>query len=269
MRGLEATGAAQRWQLQSAMEQVANQIANLRANVATYESKQATLVLAQANLKRGEELAPIGGISKEDLDVRRQNVKVADAAVKQALEEVHATRVYLGLSPEPSEGQSLTYVPKDLVQTFSAVRTALYSLVQTMAQIGLPMASTNIKPDDFLEEFRKRDANRDVDRLLRDILPNAPAVKQAEAKLAFARADLEQALLNLRYCDIAAEIDGAVTRRNVNPGNNIAVGQSLMAVRSLTEIWIDCNFKETQLAELRIGHRVRCEVQHVRPSPGI
>jgi membrane fusion protein, multidrug efflux system len=259
-RGLEATGASQRWQLQSAMEQVANQIANLRANVATYESKQATLVLAQANLKRGEELAPMGGISKEDLDVRRQNVKVAEAAVKQALEEVHATRVFLGLSPDPGEGQKLTDVPKDLVQTFSAVRTALYSLVQTMAQVGLPMASTNIKPDDFLEEFRKQDADRDIDRLLRNILPNAPAVKQAEAKLAFARADLDQALLNLRYCEIVAEIDGAVTRRNVNPGNNIAVGQSLMAVRSLTEIWIDCNFKETQLAELRIGHRVRCEV---------
>jgi membrane fusion protein (multidrug efflux system) len=46
----------------------------------------------------------------------------------------------------------------------------------------------------------------------------------------------------------------------VNPGNNVLVGQSLMAVRSLTEIWIDANFKETQLAQLRIGQPVRCEV---------
>jgi len=51
-----------------------------------------------------------------------------------------------------------------------------------------------------------------------------------------------------------------VTRRNVNPGNNVEAGQSLMAIRSLTEIWIDANFKETQLADLRIGQRVRCEV---------
>ena len=51
-----------------------------------------------------------------------------------------------------------------------------------------------------------------------------------------------------------------VTRRNVNPGNNVQIGQSLMAVRSLTEIWIDANFKETQLADLRIGQRVSCEV---------
>jgi membrane fusion protein (multidrug efflux system) len=39
----------------------------------------------------------------------------------------------------------------------------------------------------------------------------------------------------------------------VNPGNNLVAGQSLMAVRSITEIWIDANFKETQLRNLRIG----------------
>jgi membrane fusion protein (multidrug efflux system) len=259
-RGLEATGTAQRWQLQSAMEQVSNQVANLRANVATYESRKATLVLAQANLKRGEELAPSGGISKEDLDVRRQAVQVDEAGVKQALEMVHASRVYLGLPPEPTNGHDLTQVPQDLEETFSAVRTALYNLVQTTAQIGLPMASAAVTPKKFLDDFRKQDSGGDVDRIFKRLVPNAPGVKQAQTKLIQARADLDQALLNLRYCDVSSEIDGVVTRRNVNPGNNVQAGQSLMAVRSLTEIWIDCNFKETQLADLRIGHRVRCEV---------
>jgi membrane fusion protein (multidrug efflux system) len=71
---------------------------------------------------------------------------------------------------------------------------------------------------------------------------------------------MELAELNLRYCGITSEIDGVVVSRNVNPGNNVQSGQALMAVRSLTEIWIDANFKETQLADLRIGQRVRCEV---------
>ena len=91
-------------------------------------------------------------------------------------------------------------------------------------------------------------------------MPEAPLVRQAEAKLLQARRDLAQAELNLRYCDITSEIDGVVTSRNVNPGNNVLPGQALMAIRSLTEIWIDANFKETQLADLRIGQRVRCEV---------
>jgi membrane fusion protein, multidrug efflux system len=67
---------------------------------------------------------------------------------------------------------------------------------------------------------------------------------------------LVQAELNLRYCDIIAEIDGVVTRRNVNPGNDVKAGQSLMALRPLREIWIDANFKETQLRDLRIGQAV-------------
>jgi membrane fusion protein, multidrug efflux system len=84
----------------------------------------------------------------------------------------------------------------------------------------------------------------------------APAVKQAEAKVEVAKRDLALAELNLRYCDIVAEIDGVVTRRNVNPGNDVQVGQGLMAIRSLTEIWVDANFKETQLRDLRIGQAV-------------
>ena len=59
---------------------------------------------------------------------------------------------------------------------------------------------------------------------------------------------------------MVAEIDGVVTRRNVNPGDHVVAGESMMAVRSLTEIWIDANFKETQLAKLRIGQPVDVDV---------
>ena len=86
------------------------------------------------------------------------------------------------------------------------------------------------------------------------------AVRLAEAKRLQAVRDLAEAELDLRYCEITSEIDGVVTSRSVNPGNHVSAGQSLMAVRSLTEIWVDANFKETQLADLRIGQRVRCEV---------
>ena len=62
--------------------------------------------------------------------------------------------------------------------------------------------------------------------------------------------------LNLRYCDVIADTDGVITRRNVNPGNDVLVGQSLMAIRSLNENWVDANFKETELRDLRIGQPV-------------
>src|SRR5262249_18020339 len=96
VRGQVAQARANRFKLEHAIEEVNNQIANLRAAVATHNSKKATLDLARANLKRGEELAPGGGISKEDLDLRRQTVKVDEAAVDQALQQVYAIRAGLG-----------------------------------------------------------------------------------------------------------------------------------------------------------------------------
>jgi hypothetical protein len=52
----------------------------------------------------------------------------------------------------------------------------------------------------MLEEFYKRDPHGDIDKILAALVPGAPAVKQAEAKLQSAERDLDQAELNLRYC---------------------------------------------------------------------
>ncbi|MHB1421589.1 MAG: efflux RND transporter periplasmic adaptor subunit [Gemmataceae bacterium] len=267
VRALVAQARANRFKLDHAREEVKNQIANLRAAAATLRSREATLELARNNLKRGEELRPSGGISKEELDQRRQAVKVDEAGVSQALEQVYAIRVGLGLISQPPKGHELTEVPANLEENYSSVRQALGQLLQSAAQFGYLPTSWTAPPEKVIEEFYKQDPKHDLNTIFEHVIngndptiPQAPAIKQAKAKLLQAQSDLDQAELNLRYCDIVSEIDGVVTRRNVNPGNNVAVGQSLMAVRSLTEIWIDANFKETQLADLRIGQRVRCEV---------
>lgn len=260
VRAQVAQTRAGRYRLEHAIEEVENQVANLRASVAALNRHKADLALAKANLKRGEELAPRGGISKEDLDQRRQSVKTAEAAVEEALQSVYAIRVGLGLPAQPPKGQELSDVPANLEQNFSSVRQALGTVLQSAAQLGYYPTTWNATPKQAIADFYKLDPEGNLDRIYQQIIDNAPALKEAEAKLLQAQRDLDQAKLNLRYCDVVSEIDGVVTRRNVNPGNNVAVGQNLMAVRSLTEIWIDANFKETQLAYLRIGQRVRCEV---------
>ena len=257
-RGLLAQLRSQRWKLQLTMEQVDNQVALLNARVATLRSKEATLVRAKADLDRFQQATAKGGAARQELDAATEAYKVGEAQVKVALEEVYEVRVGLGLPPQPPAGQELTTVPTDppLNQTFSTVRQAVADLIQISAQLGLPLSKSEDTPKQVLEEFRSRDPDHDVDRIFAKLLPDIPAVKQADAKLLQARRDLDQAELNLRYCRVLAEIDGVVTRRNVNPGNNVQAGQQVMAVRSLTEIWIDANFKETQLAELAIGQRV-------------
>jgi membrane fusion protein (multidrug efflux system) len=259
-RGLEALARSQRWKTQTASEQVNNQIALLKARVATLRTKETTLERARLDLDRGKRLVPTGAMSREEYDLRVQDYYVAEASVNQAREEVYEVRASLGLSPHPEEGKAMTDVPPDLDQTFSAVRSSLAELMQSMAQLGMPLASTDATPRAFIDQFRRLDKNGDIDRILRDIIPKVPAVLQAKAKLMQAKSDLAQAKLNLGYCEVRSEIDGTVTRRNINPGNYVQVGQQMMAVRSIQEIWIDCNFKETQLAELRIGQRVELRV---------
>ena len=259
VRGLEAQGSSLRWKLQHAMEDVNNQIAVLSAGVATLEAKQASLTRARADFRRAEELLPAKAVSQQDYDKYREASLVAESQVKEALETVHQTRVSLGLPAQPPEGHDLTWTPPDLDQTFSSVRQAQADLIQVGAQLGVTV-SFAVTPRQMLADFEKRAPDGDMDRLFVELARRAPAVNQADARLQQAERDLEQAELNLRYCDIISEIDGVVTSRNINPGNNVQAGQSLMAVRSITEIWIDANFKETQLADLRIGQRVRCEV---------
>ncbi len=260
VRGIVGLVRAGRFQLEHAIEDVNTRIANLHADVATLNSRKASLELARANLRRGEELLPSGGISKEDLDIRRQAVKVNEANVDQALQAVYADRVGLGLTAQPPKGKDLADTPPELAETFSSVRQALAQLIQSAAELGYSPVSWEATPKQAVESFYRLDPERNVDHIFSKLIPEAPPIKQAEAKLLKARRDLAQAELDLRYCDVVSEIDGVVTRRSVNPGNNVQAGQSLMAIRSLTEIWIDANFKETQLADLRIGQRVRCEV---------
>jgi membrane fusion protein (multidrug efflux system) len=163
-------------------------------------------------------------------------------------------RASLGLTAIPKDG-NLAEVPPDLDQTFSAVRETQADLIQSAAQLGV-IHSYDQTPQQMLEQFEKSDPQGNIDRTFARLTADAPGVKEAEAKLEAAERDLAQAELNLRYCDVVAAIDGVVTRRNVNPGDNVQVGQSLMAIRSLSDIWVDANFKETQLRDLRIGQAV-------------
>jgi len=252
VRGIEAQARSAHWKLQHVMEDVANQISLLRARVAVVDKSKASLELAEVDFERAKQLVVSAATPRAEYDRRQAALLVARAQVTQSLAEVYQIRVSLGLPAQPEGGGDLGQVPPDLDQTFSSVLQAEAELIQSAAQLGVVL-SYRKAPKQLLEEFETSDPQGNVDRTLARLAAQAPAVKQAEAKLEAVKRDLALAELDLRHCDVVAEIDGVVTRRNVNPGNNVQVGQSLMAVRSLDEVWVDANFKETQLRELRIG----------------
>jgi len=260
VRGLVGQTRSNRFKLSRAIEDVDNQIALIAARVATWEQEKATLVLAQQEFDRAEKLLSTRVVSQEEYDERREALDVAKAQVTQALQNIYQARVALGLPAQIPEGKNLADVPADLDQTFSSVRQALADLLQTAAQLGVVPSSYNLSPQQVVDEFYRRDPSGDLDRIYAEVIKNAPSLKQAQTNLLQAQRDLDQANLNLRYCTVVAEIDGVISRRNVNPGNNLQAGQSVMAINSLRDIWIDANFKETQIRNLRIGQHVDLEL---------
>ena len=252
VRGIEAQARSRRWQLQQAIENVENQIALLHARFAAVRKAKASLTLAQQEFDRTSQLVASETASRELYDQRQASLSIARAGVVQALADANQIRVSLGLQTQPEDSADLDQVPPDLDETFSSVLQAQADLIQAAAELGV-VHSYDQTPKQMLEQFEKPGPGGGVDRAFDRLAAEAPPVKQAEAKLEAAKRDLALAELDLRYCDVTAEIDGVVTRRNVNPGNDIQVGQSLMAIRSLKEIWVDANFKETQLRDLRIG----------------
>ncbi|HET6306550.1 MAG TPA: HlyD family secretion protein [Rhodopila sp.] len=254
-QAIEAQARSRRWNLQRAVQDVDNQVALLHARVAGVEKSKAALVLAQVEFDRAKQLVARDDVPREVYDQRQAELTTAGASLAQSLAEVHQIRVSLGLPAQPAGGD-FGQVPADLDETFSAVLEAQAELIQSAAQLGVSH-SFEQGPKAMIEQFEKLG---DIDKTFAGFAANAPAVKQAEAKLEAAKRDLAQAELDLRYCDVIAEIDGVVTRRNVNPGDFVQVGQNLMAIRSLDEIWVDANFKETQLRDLRIGQPVDLRV---------
>ncbi|WP_024538878.1 HlyD family efflux transporter periplasmic adaptor subunit [Comamonas badia] len=75
-----------------------------------------------------------------------------------------------------------------------------------------------------------------------------PSVKAASAQL-------RQAWLAAHRTALPAPVDGFIARRSVQLGQRVAAGTPLMAVVPLHGVWVDANFKETQLRNLRIGQR--------------
>lgn len=84
-------------------------------------------------------------------------------------------------------------------------------------------------------------------------LTQASMIKQKEATEAMAE-------LNYQYTKLYAPVDGYVTKKSVQTGNQIQAGQPLMAVVGLHEIWVTANFKETQMENVRPGQTVRLSV---------
>jgi membrane fusion protein, multidrug efflux system len=82
----------------------------------------------------------------------------------------------------------------------------------------------------------------------------------AMADVKVAQAKVDQAQLNLSYTHITAPTTGIINKKNVQVGANLSIGQDLLTIIPLTNLWVTANFKETQLSRMAAGQAVSLKV---------
>jgi membrane fusion protein (multidrug efflux system) len=215
---------------QSGVRQAQSGVKTAQANLAQTKAQvpqaSANLRLAQIEFDRRQELYNRGDVSKQTLDQATTNLQTAQAQLDAANKQVDAA------ASRVSEANANVAVAQDNYR-------------QALAQINLTQSQVNES------QGRLQDAAAAPER----IAVNQSQVGTAEAQIAQAETAIHQAELDLSYTKIYAPEDGFVTRKTVQEGQLVQPGTALMAL-SQADVWIVANFKETQLADMKIGQPV-------------
>jgi len=226
--------------------------ANLQSAAANYEAAKVNVPVTTINT--GSTLSSAGA------DVQGSNAQIAQA--EKQLEAARARVVQAQANATKSDADLQRYKPlveKDVIskQQFDAAVAAADANKAALAE-----AQANvIASEDAVRVARDNLARSQAALQFAQTAPKQVAIQkakadQAAAQVAQAQAQLDQAKLNLSYTKIIAPEDGIVTRKSVELNQNVSVGQNMMTLVSLDDIWITANFKETQLEHMRAGQPV-------------
>jgi membrane fusion protein (multidrug efflux system) len=219
-RALAAAAKSQQGEVQA---QVAFAKAALDQAQAETLAVEAKYHQASRDLKRYQEMARSNSISPQQLDHAVTDERMAAADLNAARSKV-ATQ------------QSL------LQRAEAALKAAEDNVRQAQAQAAARQAQ--------LEQANARLTSARSAPV--QVAQSSSRAEASKADAAKARAEVEQATLYLSYTKIHAPADGYVTKKNVEPGVFVQVGQSLMAIVP-PNVWVTANFKETQLTHMRPG----------------
>jgi membrane fusion protein, multidrug efflux system len=205
---------------------VSQQTADTAAAAAT--ASRAQLVSARQQVAQA-----LDTVSQRQADLKgaQQQVRAADAAIVQAREQVAAAEA------DVRAARATTAQNQDQVLT-SQQNLAQAEARRTQALGQLRQART---------------------------APSQVAVSRANhqsnnARVQQAQAALQDALIALRRTHLYAPVSGTISQRTAQTGQQVAVGQPLMAVVPDHRIWVVANFQETQMTQIRPGQRAELAI---------
>ena len=213
--------SAQIDQARAALEAKRAAVAAMRADVVGAESAQR---------EAGRELERQRALLKGDL-IAPRDFDRAESAAETAGAVVEATR------------RRLTATEREVQQAEAELAARLHAVDQAKQRVAELRASL-AHATSQTHQVAMKDAE----------------VSRAEARLKETQADLAFAELQLLHTEIRAPLDGNVSKRSVEVGQIVQMGQPLLAIVPLHDVWVLANLKETQLARIRAGQRAEIRV---------
>ena len=195
-------------------------------------------------------------------EAMRADVAGATSAHRQAARELERMRQLVGDGFVAKRDYDAAESALETASaTMDAVRRRQLQSEKEVQQIEAEVAAKRLDVDQARQRVAEARATlaRSESGLHQVAVKNAE-VSRAEAQLRQAQADLEFARLQLEHTEVRAPLDGIVSKRTVEVGQVVQVGQPLLAIVPLHEAWVVANFKETQVARLRPGMKAHVSV---------
>ncbi|TRX75952.1 HlyD family secretion protein [Pseudomonas mangiferae] len=126
---------------------------------------------------------------------------------------------------------------------------------------------TTLSADSHVARSQVAKAEADLKAQQEQVGALAAELKRLDALIAEARAELAQADLNLGRTEIRAPVAGLVGQRSARSGQYVQVGAYLMSLVPDEDIWVQANFKETQIGRMQPGQAVELEFDSFPGTP--
>ena len=234
------------------------------------DQAQANLADAFATAASSHWNVPITSVTvRSNLDSAKTAVANAEAALKAAEQNYESAKAKLveaqanaAKSDADLERAKQLVVKEDISRQqydYAVAAAAANQAAVTSAQAGVRAA------EQFVQEAQGKLQQAKNDLQTAETAPEQVSLTRsnaqaADAKVLQRKAQLAQAELNLGYTVIRSPVTAIVGKKSVEVGQNVSMGQELVDVVPLDDVWVTANFKETQLAHMRPGQPVEVQV---------
>jgi membrane fusion protein (multidrug efflux system) len=202
-----------------------------RAQTMYEQARTADLAYAQANIDKSRANAEFA-----KADLARYKPLLEKGEISQQLYDSARANADATSSALRADQEKLTQANRNLEMMQSQVAMAKARVDQARAGVTTAQAGSH------------------------EVIMRSADARSKLAKVEQAQAALEAAKLNLSYTEVVAPIDGIATHKQVENGQIVQIGQGLLVVVPLQDVWVTANFKETQLRDMRPGQKAEVQV---------